>query len=272
MPPDPAQSDAAQVTATLELAIFGETVRIKLTVPVGPASAATLLPIARNLSGHVVERITASLEQEGRSISCRKGCAACCRHLPSIAIAEARAIHRLVASMPEDRRSVIRARFAAANERMDQAGLLAMLVARDRKLPVSAEELGMRYFELQIACPFLEDELCTIHSDRPLACRHHLVTSPAAHCANPESGAVDGVTMPIKTSRALSLADPETSNDAQKLLPLTLALDWVDAHPEPEPVATGPELVEAFFEILTGRRLPPPRDAGSPPSLLDNAV
>jgi Fe-S-cluster containining protein len=34
-------------------------------------------------------------------------------------------------------------------------------------------------------CPFLEDESCSIHPDRPLVCREYLVTSPAELCAGP---------------------------------------------------------------------------------------
>ncbi len=45
-----------------------------------------------------------------------------------------------------------------------------------------------RYFHLGIACPFLEDESCSIHADRPISCREYLVTSPAVNCADPKPG------------------------------------------------------------------------------------
>ncbi|MCC6539421.1 MAG: YkgJ family cysteine cluster protein, partial [Bryobacterales bacterium] len=42
------------------------------------------------------------------------------------------------------------------------------------------------FFALGIACPFLENESCSIHPDRPLICREHLVNTPAEWCAEPD--------------------------------------------------------------------------------------
>ena len=46
-------------------------------------------------------------------------------------------------------------------------------------------ELAYEYFKHGIACPFLEDESCSIHPDRPMACREYLVSSPAENCRAP---------------------------------------------------------------------------------------
>lgn len=273
MPSDPPPQDPTHVTAKLNLTIFGQPVQAELTVPAGPTGGDVLVPIARELAEYLTGRMVAAVEHDGKSISCRKGCGACCRQVVPIALTEARAIHKLVQDMPEPRRSEVRARFAAATRRFAEAGLLDILATRDRPVPLTADELGLRYFQLRVACPFLEDESCSIHPDRPIACRQYLVTSPAERCADPQPGTIDGVPVPIPVDHALMSADPEARDLVQKWLPLTLALDWVETHPEPAHQSTGPAIVEKFFEVLTERKLPPPVGGSlATTSMLNRAV
>jgi hypothetical protein len=72
------------------------------------------------------------------------------------------------------------------------------LLEKIRSLPDSQfDELGHLYFEPAIACPFLEDESCSIHPDRPLACREYLVSSPASACAHPSPESIERVDLPL---------------------------------------------------------------------------
>ena len=84
--------------------------------------------------------------------------------------------------MPEPRRTEVRARFADAVAKIEAAGLLPEARAFDSLPDEQYLALHPRYFALQIACPFLEDESCSIYSQRPLVCREYLVTSPAEYC------------------------------------------------------------------------------------------
>ena len=43
--------------------------------------------------------------------------------------------------------------------------------------------------------PFLEEESCSIHPDRPMACREYLVTSPAENCRAPRADNVEKVVL-----------------------------------------------------------------------------
>jgi Fe-S-cluster containining protein len=92
--------------------------------------------------------------------------------------------------------------------------------------------LGLDYFRLGIACPFLEDESCSIHPYRPSACREYLVTSPAENCARVGELSVQGVpvanglTTPLAQVAALFL-DGEPQN-----MPMTLSLEWALEHKE----------------------------------------
>jgi hypothetical protein len=159
-------------------------------------------------------------------------------------------------ALPEPRRSEIRRRFAEARRRLQESGLLARLESADRPSGKELRPFGLEYFSQRIACPFLEDESCSIYADRPMACREYLVTSPAAHCADPTPERVRCVPMPGKVSNAVAQADRPASDRAIPWVPLILAPEWAETHaaePGPRP---GPEWLRAVFERLAGQAIP----------------
>src|SRR5436305_2819221 len=91
-----------------------------------------------------------------------------------------------------------------------------------------------RYFNLGIDCPFLEDESCSIHPDRPLSCREYLVTSPAEHCTAPTRDTIRRVPTPGFAMTAFAILDgPPPVGKGCRWVPLVLALEWAEANPEP---------------------------------------
>lgn len=247
------------VTADVNLTIGTQRLHAKVSVPTRPIPIGDLLPLAQNLAGAVVQSAVAEVEEQGQTISCKKGCGACCRQLVPISQTEARRLRDLVEVLPEPRRSEIRARFARARARLEESGLLDRLLARDRWDPSEVTSLGMEYFRLGIPCPFLENESCSIHPDRPITCREYLVTSPAEHCANPARDTVNTVRIPLKVWTAVARFDkPAPGERFLRWVPLTLAPEWADTHPEETPPRPGPELLKELFEHLTGEAVPAP--------------
>lgn len=214
----------ATATGRVVLRIGGEPVTVEMTVSAGPVAVEDVLPIVHGLSSLFATRATERTEGEGRPVSCRAGCGACCRQMVPISIAEARALARLVEAMPEPRRGHVRHRFQTAVEALDAQGLLDQLDAN----PIDRRAAGRAYFEAGVACPLLEDEACSIHADRPLACREYLVTSPPELCATlaPE---VEKLALEATPSLALLHADMR-----EGWLPLVLALVQ-DAQSPPSP-------------------------------------
>jgi Fe-S-cluster containining protein len=208
------------------------------------------LPIFQGLTDVVVGVAVRAVEHEGKAISCRAGCGACCRQPVPVSASEARVLARLVDAMPEPRRSAVRARFADARRRLAEAGVLDGLQKRDEGAGPSVRSLGLAYFGLGITCPFLEEESCSIHADRPLACREYLVTSPAEACARPTAETVRMVQLPAAVAGALRALDRDASGGEGWVL-LTLALEWAEANPEEPPPRGGPALLEDFFRRLT---------------------
>lgn len=240
---DPARD--ALVVGRVVLVLSGEPVTLEMAVPSGPVGFEDVLPILQGLTDFVVDRGVEVAEAAGRTISCRTGCGACCRQLVPISQAEARALAALVAAMPEPRRGEIRRRFDAALQALHAGGVTREIDAAREEVTDSTAGLGMRYFRQGVACPFLEDEACSIHPDRPLSCRQYLVTSPAANCTSPAADSIEMVALPARPSRALLLADSEDAGESW--MPLVYALGYADEVPSHVPARTAPDLLRDVF-------------------------
>ena len=193
-----AQDTSGTATVDVELTIGDRRLNTKVTVPAGPTQLIDLLPIVDRVADAIVDSAVDEAAQQGRTVSCKKGCGACCRQLVPISEVEARQIRDLVAGFDEPRRSHVLARFAEARRRLEESGLLDKLLARAEWNEAVFMEIGMAYFHQGIACPFLEEESCSIHLDRPVTCREYLVTSPAANCACPTKDNIEMVALPTK--------------------------------------------------------------------------
>lgn len=192
------------VNATMELRIGGVPMQLPVSVPRAAVPLEAVLPNFHRLADAVADIGTAAVLRTGASISCRKGCGACCRQPVPVSIAEARALAALVDAMPEPRQRAVRARFAAAKAQLDANGVLARMAA---SAEAELDTAGGEYFRAGVACPFLEDEACSIHKERPVACREYLVTSPAELCRNPTRDHVRAVPLPAHVGRALRALD-----------------------------------------------------------------
>jgi len=254
LPNDPIPSQPREVTATIELKVRTQTVSIRATVPTGPATPRELLPFARTLTEISVHVAEADSTKAGEPVSCKAGCGACCRQPVPVTETEAHVLADLVAAMPEPRQSAVRSRFAKAIERFESAGILSHLRERTDWPDGQRSKLGRDYFEQGVPCPFLEDESCSIHPDRPLVCREFLVTSPAENCANPFVPGVKRLELPMASAfRTFARAAADIPADAPvPWVPLVLALEWSAENPEPPPTRTGTALLEQTFRLMTG--------------------
>ncbi len=225
-----------------------------------------MLPLVQSLANSVIGAAVQGVADEGKTVSCKAGCAACCRQVVPIAESEARRIRDLVNDLPEPRRTVIRERFAEARRRLVAAGLWQQM--DDRAAWPDGESynrFGMAYFNQGVACPFLEDESCSIHPDRPVSCREYLVTSPAAHCANPSAQTIEIVPLPAKVWTALARLDPMPPGAKFiRWVPLVQAPDWADAHPEEPTERPGTEWLKELLDHLTNRKTRGAATTGEP--------
>jgi Fe-S-cluster containining protein len=238
------------ITGTITLTIGDETVDALLTASLTPAPFESLLPIFQAITDALTERGVAREAAAGRQVSCRAGCGACCRQAVPLAAAEARAIAALVAALPEPRRALVTGRFAAARAALAAAGLTTdtgIIAGYDR---AGRDAYGRAYFRLGLACPFLEDESCSIHPERPLSCREYLVTSPASACADPNDDTIRPVPLAGRPSAAVTARGKEIEGHGTVLL--VDALEWAAGHPAPPPEYPGIELALSTIAQLPG--------------------
>jgi Putative zinc- or iron-chelating domain len=136
----------------------------------------------------------------------------------------------------------------------------------------AAHQLGLGYFALGIACPFLEEERCTIHKIRPLRCREYQVVSPAELCAHPDTREIVGAKPPVLLSNILSRWDTNGGTQPPELILLTMLEEWIARHASDEsrPQRTSPELFEEFLHAFAREADAAPTDprTTSPPAVL----
>ena len=231
----------AHSTATLRLTVGDLRIVHSITVPSGRVPAADVVPALQGLVNAVVDAAEAGLAATGGTISCRKGCGACCRQLVPVSRTEGERLLALVRSLPTERRDRLRERFAAAETAIEKAGLADRAGRSDR-------ELSLGYFALGVPCPFLEDESCSIHPDRPLVCREYLVTSPAELCAG---AAQEGVT-PVAVPK-VSMAARGLQGDNDDWFPLALLMKWGKTRPRSDRRRTGTEWIQRFLQRVAGK-------------------
>jgi Fe-S-cluster containining protein len=240
----------------LRLAIGDLRIAHPITVPSAPVPASEVIPALQELVDAVV-----STAEMGKTISCRKGCGACCRQLVPISRTEGERLLDLVDSLPAPRREAIVARFAAAAEQLARANLADALLdpakragTTDRELSQSDRELSVAYFAQHIACPFLEEESCSIHRDRPLVCREYLVTSPAELCAGATQEGVTPVAVPKVSPAARGLEESRPEVDTMgRWFPLALLMEWARTRQRGATRRPGPAWVQRFVQRIAAK-------------------
>ena len=234
-----------------QLPVGGGFLNVSANLPTGQTTLTQLLPIIQNLENAIVARIGEEAKQAGTPISCRPGCGACCRQLVPVSFFEAEALSEWMGTLPEERRIELEGRFHRALLALGDAGVIDKLV-NDRWVieEEAATELAVDYFQAGVPCPFLEDESCSIHPIRPLACREYLVTSPPVLCQDPSKNDVAGVRLPLKLSRVLYAFGEQLAQDRRGWIPLIFLLAWRKGGERPGDYVsgTGEEVLKKFLE------------------------
>ena len=216
----------------LVLRIDGDPLPVSAPQPPARGRLDELLPAMQAIDNAAIGHAIRKAEAAGKQVTCAKGCSACCRAQPvPVTPPEAHALLLLVEAMPAARRREVKARFADRVARLREAGLADGFLHRDPALDADgARTLARDYFALGLVCPFLEDDACSIHPQRPFVCRQYLVTSDPALCADPFANPVEVVPMPLQAATAMLSAASQAMAIPQHTVPLVLALEHARTH------------------------------------------
>jgi Fe-S-cluster containining protein len=206
--------------------------RGKMRLPNRPMRAAELAWNLMKVDDQLVQMgVTQSTGPHagGEQVSCQKGCGACCRQLVPLSPPEAFMIADVVLGLPDERRNAVVDRFVETRAALERAGVQA-LAGSERPSDEESLQLAFDYFEQGLPCPFLEDESCSIHANRPSACREYLVTSAPTLCASIRHNRVRRVPTPVQLSDYLSQLWAILVGGEPVTIPLPAALGWVEQH------------------------------------------
>ena len=78
------------ISANAELRIGSYKLKLNLVVPTDEVPPESLMPALRELCNQVAAGIAQIAQENGDQVSCRQGCAACCRQYVPVSPAEAR--------------------------------------------------------------------------------------------------------------------------------------------------------------------------------------
>jgi Fe-S-cluster containining protein len=194
----------------------------KSVAPSRTLDLAGLARLAMDMADAGVEQASAGAAAGGSPVSCRKGCNACCFHLVPLSPAEAFSIRDTVGGLAVRERRAVLARFRRIKARLKRAAPEGTSLLSDPEA----------YFKARIPCPFLVRGACAIHPSRPLACREHLVVSPASLCAGLSNHGIRILSLRAWFGENLARLCAALLGRASVRIPLPYALDWAEEHAE----------------------------------------
>lgn len=251
------EMDEQWVSGKIAFSVNGMPLEFEVTVPANPVKPQRMLPVIQQLTSFFADGASEASAEEGRPVSCRAGCGACCRQPVPISEAEVYQIAELVAAMPEPQQSKVRGRFKDATGHFASTGWFERFADHARRSSELTVEEGYmegvglirEYFAAGIPCPFLEEESCSIHADRPVACREYLVTSPAEHCADLSPHKIRRLELAMKPSKGLQRLGSKGDLDPIGFPVLSRALELAERFPERFDAKPGQEWLKDFFDM-----------------------
>ena len=106
------------------------------------------------------------------------------------------------------------------------------------------------YVGLKLACPFLDNNLCSIYMQRPLACREYFVNGSAGVCRG-QRGVAEVVEIPVQLPNALAQLASELEGTSVEAVILPLAPVWCGDNPaRAERTWPAAMMVKRFVEIV----------------------
>lgn len=218
----------------LEITTTSGELHAQVDVPTHFIPITEIVPVIRSLSEQAQELEIAKSQSAGQTVSCQKGCGACCRMMIPVSPPEAFSLLEALNNLSPDHQARIRNNLAETFKCLQTAGLFPTLLnlAESSDQPTDNDFQGINhaYYALKIPCIFLENEVCSIYEHRPAGCRSHLVTSPAEWCQDMEHHSIRELHVPLRAGTILSMVWKDLMGGPMRLLPLPLAIDWAERH------------------------------------------
>lgn len=246
----------ASLTANFDLKVGEQVVSLNAIVPDSKTTAVDLIPVYQTLTNQIVSHSIEQSVKVGKNISCKVGCSSCCAHAVPVTELEALNLAKVVSKMPEHRQKRIRQRFADAQAVLADAGLedsLQNIASLDNE---SRRDLGVKYFSLRIDCPFLEQQSCSIYSDRPLECREFLVTSEPKYCDELNVNEIKHIDSKLRLTPALRKQSQVCFGEkSEGWMLMVYCLDWAKSNKKRLKKKPAKLWLQEFIGLATNRKV-----------------
>lgn len=171
-----------------EFPYIGQSVAFRAAVPTGLARLPDVVPLTRAICDEFVRRTISAVADAGGTITCSKGCGACCSSfLVPMTVPEALRLMEDLQTIPPAQKRRLEPRFLQAEKKLvesDLAGQMESLDPNDPASTVAQRELAGKWWsENRFPCPLLKSESCGLYRSRPIPCREFLALSDPKCCA-----------------------------------------------------------------------------------------
>jgi len=238
----------------LQIDVLGETLYFDIEVGKERAKLSDLVSLARNLCNKITETVVRRTISAQRHIPCDKGCSACCGYLVPLSVPEALRLKEEIDAAPAYQRELMmtaclrQARFILSHKPPKPPAFRTEGLS-----PVESVDLNLMsdwYSNLTLSCPFLDNHLCSIYEQRPLACREHYITGSAGACRSLR-GDAKVINMPIQMANVLGQLASELEDTEVEAVILPLVPVWYEENSErAERNWPAEEVVGRFIEII----------------------
>ncbi len=226
-------------------------IRGQVAIEDEPMRLAELVPTALELTNNLANRAARREEKSGRKITCCAGCGACCCQLVMVSLPEAFYIADMIETLDENFRKDLHRRFDRVVAELERHQMIDELMNPRLHESGTNFPIVQQYFDLKLPCPFLIEESCAIHPNRPVPCRDYNVTSDAVLCADPYHNEISKVPMPVALTIPLAQIAAFLTRSKLHLIPLVLVPRWVSTNTElRQRQWPGHELFQQFLQIV----------------------
>jgi len=249
---------SSKITA-LELDIFNRRLGFSI-IAAGNAHLADIVPAARVICDKIADIATEQIRIEGGFIPCHKGCSTCCSYLVSLSVPEVLRFRQEFFLKQKYRSSqTLQTYLLAAKKIMSHRppNQVFKFFSNSSDNPSELNPLSDWYAGLNMACPFLCNNQCSIYQQRPFVCREHFVSNPVHGCYEScDKGEV--IEMPVQMGTVLCRLTKELCDVGDAVM-MPLALAWCDVNKQLcERTWSAAKMTKLFVEIIKETVSAPP--------------
>lgn len=198
---------------------------IEITIPDKQVRLSEIVPFAHFVADQMVKT---AIEHSSLPVTCAKGCGVCCNQLVPLSTPELFFIVEQLQAMPARHRFPLLSRFDAIEKQLISSDFIQTLrtIDQTRNDRIVAEH----YFHMNLQCPFLDQQACTIHPWRPVVCREFNALSDPKLCVDPFNNKISSISYIQRPSSILAKLYGKITDTPPTLTPMPLLFESFEQH------------------------------------------